>query len=69
MEKFYPVVGITENIDMTLKVLEVKMPQYFKDAFIEYHTNVGGYVQKKYQQGKKECVIRSHTAVKTEPYQ
>ena len=41
VEKFYPVVGITENIDMTLKVLEVKMPQYFKDAFIEYHTNVG----------------------------
>ena len=53
MEKFYPVVGITENIDMTLKVLEVKMPQYFKDAFIEYHTNVGVMSKRNINREKK----------------
>ena len=53
VEKFYPVVGITENIDMTLKVLEVKMPQYFKDAYNEYHTNVGVMSKRNINRDKK----------------
>lgn len=32
VEKYYTVVGITENMDMTLTVAEKKMPQYFKGA-------------------------------------
>ena len=37
VEKHYSVVGITENINMTLAVLQVKMPEYFKDAAEFYH--------------------------------
>ena len=32
VEKSYPVVGITENMTMTLTVAEFVMPQYFKGA-------------------------------------
>ena len=32
VEKFYPVVGIIENMNMTLKVLEKTMPEYFEGA-------------------------------------
>ena len=32
VEKYYTVVGITENMNMTLTVAEKKMPQYFKGA-------------------------------------
>ena len=39
VEKYYPVVGITENINMTLKVAEHQMPQYFQGAFHTYHTD------------------------------
>ena len=38
VEKYYPVVGITENMNMTLRVLEAKMPEYFEggwDAYFE----------------------------------
>ena len=37
--KFFPVVGITENMTMTLKVLEAKMPEYFFKASEEYFHN------------------------------
>ena len=39
VEKYYPVVGITENINMTLKVLEKKMPEYFEGGWDAYFNN------------------------------
>ena len=33
-------VGITENMNVTLKVLEAKMPEYFAGAHEEYFDNV-----------------------------
>ena len=39
VEKYYQVVGITENMIMTLKVLEAKMPEYFAKASDEYFHN------------------------------
>lgn len=37
VEKYFPVVGITDNINMTLMVAEQLMPQYFQGAFKMYH--------------------------------
>ena len=37
VDKYYKVVGITENINMTLKVAEHEMPEYFENAFHVYH--------------------------------
>ena len=39
VEKFYKVVGITENINMTLQVLEHEMPEYFEGGSHIYHTD------------------------------
>ena len=39
VEKFYPVVGVTENINMTLSVLENRMPEYFEGATEFYHSD------------------------------
>ena len=36
----YQVIGVLENINMTLKVLEVKMPEYFSDATDIYYQDV-----------------------------
>lgn len=37
VERFYPVVGITEHMNMTLKVLEKVMPEYFEGATEAYY--------------------------------
>ena len=39
VEKYYPVVGITENMNMSLKVLEKKMPEYFEGGWDAYFNN------------------------------
>ena len=39
VEKFYKVVGVTEHINMTLKVLEHEMPEYFEGAEYIYHND------------------------------
>ena len=39
VEQFYPVVGITEKINITLYVLEQKLPQFFGGAFETYYEN------------------------------
>ena len=39
VEKYYPVVGITENMNMTLRVLEAKMPEYFEGGWDAYFNN------------------------------
>ena len=39
VEMFYPVVGITEDMTKTLKVLEAKMPEMFAGASAEYFNN------------------------------
>ena len=36
---FYPVVGITEDMMKTIKVLEAKMPELFAGASHEYFNN------------------------------
>ena len=36
VEKFFPVVGVIEKINMTLSVLENMLPQYFKGAAETY---------------------------------
>ena len=41
VEKYYKVVGVTEHFNMTLKVLEHFMPEYFKGAFLKYHEDKG----------------------------
>ena len=37
VEKFYPVVGITEEMNMTLMVSENTMPEYFQGATEAYY--------------------------------
>jgi len=37
VEKFYPVVGITENMNMTLDVMDKIMPEYFEGAKETYY--------------------------------
>ena len=51
IEKYYPVVGITENMNMTLQVLEHKMPEYFLGATEMYNADpeVQKYRHKNYQ--------------------
>ena len=39
VEKFYPVVGVTEDMGQTIKVLEAKMPEMFAGAGNEYFNN------------------------------
>ena len=39
VETFYPVIGITENINVTLAVLEEKLPQFFSGATETYYEN------------------------------
>ena len=39
VERFYSVVGITEDMSKTIKVLEDKMPEMFKGAIAEYFNN------------------------------
>ena len=39
VEKYYRVVGVTEKMNMTLKVLEHEMPEYFENAFHVYNTD------------------------------
>jgi dermatan/chondrotin sulfate uronyl 2-O-sulfotransferase UST len=36
VEKFYPVVSVIENVNMTLSVLEAKMPEFFNGAIEIY---------------------------------
>ena len=54
VERFYPVVGVVENINMTLMILEAKMPQYFKGAFEEYYTGEGVMSKRNKNHEKKE---------------
>ena len=37
MEKYFPVVGITGKMNMTLKVLEAILPEYFEGATKVYY--------------------------------
>ena len=37
VDRFYPVVAILENMNMTLKVLEKVMPEYFEGATEDYY--------------------------------
>ena len=62
VERFYPVVGITENINMTLKVLQNTMPEYFKDAFHEYHNQ--HIVQNSRNINKYKLPVREETLEK-----
>jgi dermatan/chondrotin sulfate uronyl 2-O-sulfotransferase UST len=39
VEKYYPVVGIVEDTNMTLSVLESVMPEYFEGAKLMYNTD------------------------------
>lgn len=39
VEKYYKVVGIIENINMTLSVLEDRLPEYFEGAKELYHND------------------------------
>ena len=41
VEKYFDVVGIMENLNMTLTVAEKKMPQYFKGAKKFFFENPG----------------------------
>ena len=42
IEKWYPVVGILEDLQMTLFVLEHKLPLYFKGASNIYFNELKG---------------------------
>ena len=39
MDKFFPVVGVIEEVNITLKVLEKYMPEYFSDSFELYYNH------------------------------
>ena len=39
IERFYPVIGITEKINVTLKVLEYELPEFFDGAMDVYYTD------------------------------
>ena len=43
VEKYYQVLGITEYMNMTLDVLEAKMPEYFENAKFVYNNEVRKY--------------------------
>ena len=43
VEKYYNVVGVTEYMNVTLDVLEAKMPEYFQNAKIVYNDEVKTY--------------------------
>ena len=43
VEKYYQVIGVTEKMNMTLDVLESKMPEYFENAKFVYHNDVMKY--------------------------
>ena len=52
VSKFYPVVGVFEMFNETLKVLEYKLPKYFKGS-----THLG---QKAYHDAYKEEMKQNH---------
>ena len=39
VEKFYKVVGVTDIMNITLSVIQSKMPEYFQGAIEEYYQN------------------------------
>ena len=41
IEKYYPVVGVLEHMNMSLIVMEEKLPEYFKGALEEFHAASG----------------------------
>ena len=68
VEKFYPVVGITEDMSQTIKVLEAKMPEMFAGASNEYfnNSNVKAY---RHQNHFKLPVSKRVKAILTEKFQ
>lgn len=38
IEKYYPVVAVLEHMNMSLVVMENKLPQFFKGALHEFYT-------------------------------
>ena len=59
VEKFFPVVGVTENIDMTLKVLEKVLPEYFTGATETYFNEE--YVVKNQNRNKHKKPVSKET--------
>ena len=58
VENSYPVVGVLEKMNITLKVLEMKMPEYFSDATDLYYNDVT--VQSTRNRNAYKPVISSH---------
>ena len=59
VEKFFPVVGVTENVDMTLKVLEKVLPEYFTGATETYYNEE--YVVKNQNRNKHKKPVSKET--------
>ena len=59
VEKFFPVVGVTENINMTLRVMEEILPEYFKGALNTYLNEE--YVIKNRNQNKYKRIPSKET--------
>lgn len=60
VEKFYPVVGVTEKMNMTLAVLEKVMPEYFEGATQAYYKSsyiISGRHQNSFRKAVKEETI------------
>merc|ERR1712213_135400 len=61
VEKFYPVVGVTEKMNLTLAVLEKTMPEYFEGATEAYYKSnyvISGRHQNSFRKPVKEETIK-----------
>lgn len=60
MEAWYPVVGILEEVNITLAVLQHRLPHYFAGVLDVYHNDLLGTLGGGDGEGQNACSYEVH---------